>query len=113
MNPLCIYIVGTSLIADTLEDLLVKSSLVSRLARFPSVASALSWIDSEPPNLLFIVDIEDSFIVGHTPFLPMCPDIPVLCLDMNENTLKLITTNQIQANTSEMLAVVQSLVEAV
>lgn len=113
MKPFCIYIVGTSLIADTLTDLLLDSKLISRLSRFPTVASAVNWIDSEPPNLLFIVDIEDSFVVGHTPFLPMCPNIPVLCLDMNENALKFITTNQIQANTDEMLAVVQSLVEAI
>jgi len=113
MKPLFVFVIGTSLIADTLAGLLIESKLVSRLSRFPTISSAINWIDSEPPNLLFVVDIEESFIVGRIPFLPICPDIPVLCLDMNENSLKFITTNKIQANTGEMFAVVQSLVEAI
>jgi len=113
MKALCVFLVGKSLIADSMANLLLESKLIARLERFPTILIANDWIHIQNPDLLFIVDIEDRYILGNTPFMPICADIPVLCLDMHDSTLKLTKTNQVKANSVEMLAVVQSLVESI
>lgn len=96
------------MVAEAIAQLLQESGWVERLTCFPSISAVLPWVDEQPPNLLFIADLEADFVVGSTPFLPMCPDVPVICLDMQGNLLKVVTTTHITARLPDMLVAVEA-----
>lgn len=110
MTTACVYLIGESLIADTIADFLIDSRLFARMTRFENLIVALNWIINEPPNLLFIVDLQSAFLIGNTPFLPMFSDIPVICLDVKLNSIKVVTTTELEADSNALLRKVRDLV---
>ncbi len=103
------YVVGSSLFADNVAHMLRASETVKQLDCFSSIAEALHSIDKHPPHVLVFVDVDTTMLVGDTPFLPICPEIPVICTDHQSNILKLITSTHVSARLPDLVNAVTAL----
>jgi hypothetical protein len=104
-----VCVVGNTLFAETVAQMLFDCETVNQLDCFPSMADAFGFIDGKLPDVLILVDIDTTVLVGDTPFLPICPDIPVICTSHDSTTLKLITTTHVSARLPELIDLVTSL----
>lgn len=109
MEGIRVYVVGSSLFADNVANILRASETVKQVDCFSSIAEALQSIDTKPPHVLVFVDVDTAMLVGDTPFLPICPDIPVICTDHANNILKLITTTHVSARLPDLINAVTTL----
>lgn len=109
MEGIRIFVVGNSLFADNVAQLLRASETVKQVDCFPGIADALHAIEKTPPNVLIFADVDTTILVGNTPFLPICPDIPVICTDHQSNILKLITSTHVSARLADLVNAVSVL----
>lgn len=103
MEGIRVFLVGSSLFADSVAQMLRESETVIQVDCFSLIAEALHNIDAEPPDVLIFADVDTTIFVGDTPFLPICPDIPVICTDHQSNLLKLITSTNINARLPDLI----------
>lgn len=104
-----VCVVGNTLFAENVVQMLVGCEAIGQLYNFPSMADAFHFVDNQPPDVLILVDIDTTVSAGNTPFLPICPDIPVICTAHDSTTLKLITTTHISARLPELIDLVTTL----
>lgn len=109
MEGIRIYVVGSSLFADNVAHILRASETVKQVDCFPVIAEALHSIDTNPPHVLIFADVDATVLVGNTPFLPICPDIPVICTDHQSNMLKLITSIHVSAHLTDLVNAVTAI----
>ena len=109
MEGIRVYVVGSSMFANNVAHMLRASETVKQVVCFPTIADALHSIDTNPPHVLIFADVDTTMLVGDTPFLPICPDIPVICTDHESNILKLITTTQVSARLNDLVNAVTAL----
>lgn len=109
MEGIFVFLVGSSLFADNVAHMLRESDTVSQVKCFPSISDALDSIDTKPPDVLIFADVDTTILVGNTPFLPICPDIPVICTDHQSNILKLITSTHVSARLPDLVNAVTTL----
>lgn len=109
MEGIRVCLVGNTLFADNVAQMLRGCEVVSQVDHFPSVPEAMHYIDSQPPNVLVLADVDATILVGDTPFLPICPDIPVICTDYQSNLLKLINTTHVSARLPDLINAVTTL----
>jgi len=109
MEGIRIFLVGNGLFADNVAELLRASETVKQVDCFPGIAEALQSIAATPPHVLIFADMDTTMLVGNTPFLPICPEIPVICTDYQSNILKLITSTQVSANLADLVNAVAAL----
>lgn len=107
MEGIRVFLIGVSLFADNMAHLLSGFEMVGQVERFDSIPEALDSIDRCPPDVLVLADIDNTFMVGDTPFLPICPDIPVICTDHNSDILKLITTRHLSARLPDLIQAIR------
>lgn len=109
MKLIHVCVVGDTLFADNVGQLLLGCERVGRLDRLSSLSEALQFTAVQSPNLLILVDTENTTAIDPSRFPPMCLDIPVICAANDKTTLKLITTRQTSARLSELLRLVTTL----
>jgi hypothetical protein len=107
MEGIRVFLIGVSLFADTVAQLLRGCEMVGQVERFDSIPQALCSIDRRPPDLLILADVDTTLLVGDTPFLPICPDIPVICTDHESDILKLITTRHLSARLPDLIQAIR------
>ena len=105
-----VYLIGQSMIADMFVGFLTETEAVFRIMRFPTIAIAQQWMDEVPPSLVVIVDDQAEFVIGNLQCIPILPAIPLIILNIQDNSLNVVTTTQLKADTFEMMGVVRSLV---
>lgn len=109
MEEIRVYVVGSSMFADNVAHMLRASEMLKQVDCFPTIADALYSIDSNPPHVLIFADVDTTMLVGDTPFLPICPDIPVICTDHQSDVLKLITSTHVTARLPDLVTAVTAL----
>lgn len=103
------YVVGSSLFADNVANILRTSETIKQVDSFSSIIEVLQSIDTQPPHVLVFVDMDTAMMVGDTPFLPICSDIPIICTDHESSILKLVTTTQVSARLPDLVNAVTAL----
>lgn len=109
MEGIRVFIVGNSLFADNVAHVLRASETVKYVDCFHTIVEAFYSIDTNPPHVLIFADVDTSMLVGNTPFLVICPDIPVIYTDHKSNILKLIITTHVSARLTDLVNAVTSL----
>lgn len=106
MDGIRVFLVGNTLFAESVELLLQTSGVFSAVERFETLPVAISSIQLSPPNVLILADVDTTTSKGDTPFLPICPDIPVICTDSNSAYLKIITTSHVNASLDNLIGTI-------
>ena len=112
MDGIRVFLVGNTLFAESVASMLQASGVFSAVERFETLPVAISSIQLSPPTVLILADVDTTTFRGDTPFLPICPDIPVICIDINSTNLKIITTAHVNASLENLIRTITTVKKA-
>ena len=110
MNERRVLVVGSSLFAETLAQMLVNAKAVTVVGTAPTPDAALPLLQAECPDAVILVVVTDETDpTDFSQFLVEQPDLPIIRADINANTVQVITSRQVSARASDLLAVIAEL----
>ena len=112
MDGIRVFLIGNTLFAESVARMLQASGVFTAVERFESLPVAVSPIQVSPPDVLILADVNTTTSKGDTPFMPICPDIPVICIDSDSTFMKLITTKHITASLSNLIGTITTVKNA-
>ncbi len=105
-----IFIVGDSLFAETLTQLLGQEQVVEIVGTASTLAGALSLLSNSHPDVVIVARVASQPDAAFARFLSACPQLPVICLDLSSNDLQVIVSQRLIAHSSnDLLAAIASL----
>jgi hypothetical protein len=110
MNKRRVFIVGNSLFAETLALILAKAEAIDVTGTSPTLNEALPLLQTSCPDALIVAETAlHQETKDITKFLRLQPDLPLILADLDAKTVQVITSQQVYARTSDVLAVIASL----
>lgn len=107
MENRSVLIVGDSLFAETLNQMLVGSGCVTVIGTAPTVQAALLILALHRPDAVIVAGDADSAIFAQ--LLSLQPDIALLCAGLNDNRVQVFSSQYIDASVSNLLATIAAL----
>lgn len=107
-----VFIVGDSLFAETLTQLLGHSPAIVVVGVAADVNDALAQLTAEPPTTPDVIVVLHSNAKSEPDFCPVLlayPDLPILSAYLNTNVLRLIRSEQVEARTADLMAAIKAL----
>jgi hypothetical protein len=102
-------IVGDSLFAETLSQMLATSGRVAVVGVVPSPEEALPLLQSELPDAVIVVNADEFSLMSFVPLLIADPHLPLIRTDLNTNQVLIITSKSISARRDDLLEAILSL----
>ncbi|MDI9547124.1 MAG: hypothetical protein QM346_05930 [Chloroflexota bacterium] len=104
-----VFIVGDSLFAETVAQLLGRSSALSMVGTAGDVTGALPLLAVCQPDLVIVLSSGDRYDLDLCPLLTDYPDLPIVRADLSANELRIIHSQRLEARASDLLAAIRSL----
>lgn len=104
-----ILIVGDSLFAETLTQMLTGSGIVEVAGVSLTLGAALSWLQTQTPDVVIVAGPETGGPASVNPLLAANPDLSIIRADLNEDYVQIITSQRISAHRADLLATIQAL----
>lgn len=104
-----VFVVGDSLFAETLTQMLTDAGTVSVVGSAPTPEAALPLLATCRPDAMIVAGESDLAASAFGQVLTAHPDLPVICADLSTDSLQLITSRRIGTRPSDLLAVVAGL----
>ena len=108
MSGFCVFLVGNTYYADYVADILRASGKIEHFELFETIPQTMERIHDVRPDVLVLVDMDTLNLNGDTTFLPICLDIPVICTDVQNTFMKLITTTNVNATSLDLIHIITS-----
>jgi chemotaxis response regulator CheB len=102
-------IVGDSLFAETLSQMLAASGKVVVVGTAPTPEEALPLLEAKLPDAVIVVDADEFSLLSFIPLLIADPHLPLIRADLNTNQVLIITSRQINARRDDLLNAILSL----
>lgn len=103
-----VLVIGNSLFAETLAQMLAHATGVVVVGTAPTLDTALPLIDSACPDVLILAACT-SHSDGISNVLISYPHLPILWADLDTNEVQLITSRSISARREDLLAMLDEL----
>lgn len=104
-----VFIVGDSLFAETLAQMLTGSGVAAVAGVAPTIEQALPWLQTETPDVVIVAGPETAGPATVNPLLAANPDLSIICADLNTDYVQIITSQRISAHRADLLAAIQAL----
>jgi DNA-binding NarL/FixJ family response regulator len=104
-----VFVVGDSLYAETLVQVLGDSETVVVSGTAPTPEEALPLLQRQSPDAVIVAVADESVVVTFAPILIANPNLPIIHADLNTNQVQVITNQSIDARTSDLLAAIAAL----
>lgn len=110
MESCRVFIIGASLLAEGLAQLLADSRMVEVTGCAPTLEIALSLLETDCPDAVIVTVSGQSRSVLFEPLLTTCPDLSIIYVDLNRaDRMQIITSRRIEPHTSNLLATIATL----
>ena len=99
-----IVIAGDTLFAEMLAQLLAQNPGIEVIGVVPGIDACQQFLTQNSPDALIYtgrIDQEQDHLAR---LLSICPDLPVLCADLSNNTVQVILRQHIQVHSSNDLS---------
>jgi hypothetical protein len=103
-----LFIIGDSLFAETLTQLLADATAVVVLGVAADVAAALPQVRALRPDAVIVAGT-DAGQIRLGLLSALLPELPLVCADLNDEYVQLITSRRIGARYADLLAAIQAL----
>jgi hypothetical protein len=103
-----LFIIGDSLFAETLTQLLAVAPAVAVLGVVPDIDEALPQVRTLRPDAV-IVAATDAGQIRLGPLSALLPELPIICADLNDDYVHLITSRRIGTRYADLLAAIHAL----
>lgn len=104
-----VFVVGDSLFAESVTELLGHSPAVSIVGVAATVTAALPQLHQCRPDLVIVLSSGADPAEDLGPLLAQVPDLPILRADLSVNDLRLIRSRRVQARVTDLLATIRAL----
>ena len=104
-----VFIIGESLFAETLSQMLTSSGTVAIIGAASSPEEALPLLETARPDVIIVADTGESDRVAFAPLLNAHLDLPVISADLSHDYIQIITSQRVGAHRSDLLAAIASL----
>jgi len=104
-----VFVIGDSLFAETLIQLLGDSQTVSVIGTASTPEDALPMLKNQSPDAVIVAVADESIVAAFTPILVANPNLPIIHADLNTNQMQVITNQSIDARVSDLLAAIAAL----
>jgi chemotaxis response regulator CheB len=104
-----VLVVGNSLFAETLVEVLERSANVTVIGTAPTPENALPLLESQSPDAVIVAVADENVSAAFAPILIAKPNIPIIHTDINTNQVQVITNQSIDAHLSDLLAAIAAL----
>jgi DNA-binding NarL/FixJ family response regulator len=102
-----VFVIGDSLFAETLAQLLARAGVVNVINAAPTCEAALPLLAQAPCDALVCADTGDLGSLGL--LLAAYPDLPIIRADLDTDSVQVITSRRVGARTSDLLAAIAAL----
>ena len=103
-----LFIIGDSLFAETLIQLLAGATTVAVLGIASDMEEALPQVRTLRPDAVIVAGTDVGQIrLG--PLSALLPELPIICADLHDEYVHLITSRRIGARYVDLLAAIQAL----
>jgi len=104
-----VFIVGDSLFAETLSQMLVNSGDVVIVGSASSPEEALTSIKVENPDVVIVANTGEMRRGILDPLLNSYPDLPIISTDLNQDFMQVITCQRVDARRFDLLTAIAAL----
>jgi len=104
-----VVVVGDSLFAETLVEILGRSDNVSVIGTAPTPELALPLLESQFPDAVVVAVADENVKAAFAPILIANPNLPIIHTDINTNQVQVITNQSIDAHISDLIAAITEL----
>jgi len=98
-----VFIIGETLYAETLTRMLADSGQVEIAGTANTPAEALPCLRENPPDALILASVEKPSLSTLDLLLETCPNVPLLCTNLNDANVQLFTQRKLNARFSTLL----------
>ncbi len=104
-----VFIVGDSLFAETLTQMLTGSETAAVVGVAPTIEQALPLLQTQTPDAVIVAGPDMGGPATVNPLLAANPDLSIICADLNADYWQGITSQRISAPRADLLAAIQAL----
>jgi chemotaxis response regulator CheB len=104
-----LFIIGNSLFAETLTQMLSREASVRIIGSAPSPNAALPMLSACQTDAVVVAGENEMSTAAFGQLLATYPDLPVICADLSRDVVQVITSHRIGTRASDLLAAVAEL----
>lgn len=109
MEQCTVIIVGDSLFAETLSQMLAQSDRVRVAACVPTPGAALSIIATQRPDAVIVAVTDRAADHDYGQLIAAQPNLPIMYADVNADSVQVITSHLIGARTADLITALTEL----
>lgn len=109
MERRTVVIVGDSLFADSLSQVLAQSNRVTVAACVPTPGAARAAIAAHQPDAVIVAVTDRAGDDGCGQLIAAQPDLPVIYADLNADSVRVITSQRISARAADLITAIAEL----
>lgn len=104
-----LFIIGSSLFAESLAQLLSREGGLAVIGTAPTAEAALPTIKTEYPDAVIVAGTIEASQSTLGLLLTAYPDMTVICTDLNSDYMQVITSQRVGAHPSDLMAALAQL----
>jgi len=101
-----VFVVGDSLFAETLTQMLTKTGNVHVIGSAPTPDTAVSLLADCQPDAVIMAGDGEMATPAFGQLLSAYPDLPMIYADLSKDNVQVITSHSIGTRTADLLAAV-------
>ena len=109
MEQRTVIIVGDSLFAESISQMLAQSDRVSVAACVPTPGAALPAIVQYRPDAVIVAVTDRVAAHNYSQLIAAQPDLPILYADLNADSVQIITSHRIGTRPADLLTALAEL----
>ena len=109
MERRTVVIVGDSLFAESLSQMLAQSDQVEVVACVPTPGVAMSIITLHQPDAVIVAVTDRAAARDYSQLIAAQPDLPIVYADLNADNLQVITSHRISARPADLITALAEL----
>jgi DNA-binding NarL/FixJ family response regulator len=104
MERRTVIIVGDSLFAETLSQMLTQSDRAEVAACVPTLDAALANLATLQPDAVIVAVTDRTADHDYSLLIAAQPDLPIVYADVNADSVQVITSHRIGARTADLIS---------
>jgi chemotaxis response regulator CheB len=109
VNRCRVFILGDSLFAETLRQMLTSQPEVEIAGTADSLAATITAVSTTHPDTIIVAETGNQPQDVYGSLLATYPDIPILCANLSRDYVQIITSQRVNARKNDLLTAIRSL----
>ncbi len=109
MERRTVIIIGDSVFAAALSQMLTQSDRVSVAGCAPTPNAATALIAAHQPDAVIVAEVDRAVTSDYGQLFAVQPDLPIIRADLNADSVQVITSHRIHARPADLLTAIAEL----